>query len=476
MVGPLALASAVRLAHLVEERAVSSRELLRLYLDRVERLNPALNAVVTLEAERAEAEAFAADQATARGESTGPLHGLPFTVKDAIEVGGVRSTGGSASLRDHVPGADAPAVGRLRAAGAVVFGKTNCPAWSSDIQTFNDLFGTTNNPWDARLTPGGSSGGAAAAVAAGMTAFDLGSDIGGSVRIPADFCGVCAHKPSFGLVSQLGYLDRVGGGTTGTDLNVFGPLARHPGDLELLLGVLAGPDPADSPAWNVQLPPPRHRDLAGYRVGLWLDDPGCRVDGPVLDCLESAAEALARAGATVSRRHPALSLTEMEELFTSLLLPAVSPSVAGPAGRAVAGNHRDWLELKVRQARVRRVWADWFGAFDALLCPVVPMLPFPHDHHGDMADRYVTIAGEACPLSATLAWTGLVGLAGLPSTVVPVGRVPGPTGTEVPVGVQVVGPYLEDRSAIFLAGRLSELTGGVTAPPSVVVGRSDPDL
>ncbi len=298
--------AASRLAAAIRDRTISSRELLDLYVHRVERINPSINAVVTLDVERATEAAHAADDATvaaAGPDELGSLHGLPITVKDAIETAGIRSTGGATELTDHVPEVDAPAVARLRGAGAIVFGKTNAPRWSGDIQTFNDVFGTTNNPWDRTRTPGGSSGGAAAAVAAGLTSFELGTDIGGSVRIPSHFCGVFGHKPSYGVVSQRGYLDHVGGGVIDADINVFGPMARSAADLDLLLGVLAGPDRELATAWRLELPPPRHDDLGSYRVGLWLDDPVGEVATEMGDVLSAAADALGR-GWGASRGDP----------------------------------------------------------------------------------------------------------------------------------------------------------------------------
>lgn len=464
----ICLEPAYRLGAMIGRMQISSRELLELFLARVERINPVVNAVVTLDAERAFEAAARADEATAAGQPSGPLHGLPVTVKDAIEVAGVRSTGGSRRLAGHVPAADAPVVDRLRAAGAVIFGKTNVPEWSADIQTYNELFGTTNNPWDPTRTPGGSSGGAAAAVATGMTSFETGTDIGGSIRNPSSFCGICGHKPSYGIVSQRGYLDRVGGGGTDSDINVFGPLARSVEDLDTLLGVIAGPDAEDAPAWRLALPRPRHDDLREYRVGLWLDDPACPVDTDALDLLTAAASTLARAGARVSDAHPALDFAGMEQLFTSLLLPAISRSVEAPVGEAIAGNHRDWLALDETRAGVRRTWAGWFEDFDVLLCPVMPMLPFLHDHRADISERTLVINGETRSHAGTLAWAGLIGIAYLPSTVVPVGRTP----SGLPVGVQVVGPYLEDRSALFVAARLAELTGGYVPPPLAAGGGS----
>src|SRR5215471_644311 len=289
----LATATARQLADELRARRVSSRELLDTYLERIDRLDTHVNAVVTLDRERAYAAAARADDATVRGDWLGPLHGLPITIKDAIEVEGVRSTGGASELTDHVPTVDAPSVARLKRAGAIVFGKTNVPRWSGDLQTFNDLFGTTNNPWSLDRIPGGSSGGPAAAVACGFTAFELGTDIGGSIRIPAHCCGVFGLKPSYGVISQRGYLDHVGGGRTDADINVFGPLARSAEDLDLLLGVLAGPDPERALAWRLELPAPRHAAAAEFRVGIWLDEPACPVDRDELALMRHAVDRLA---------------------------------------------------------------------------------------------------------------------------------------------------------------------------------------
>ena len=248
--------SATRLEAAIRSRELSSWELLTAYQRRVAALNPRINAIVTLDYPRAQEAAARADEAAARGQWLGPLHGLPFTVKDAIETAGLRSTGGAPELASHVPTTDAPAVSRLSSAGGILFGKTNAPRWSADIQTHNDLFGVTRNPWDLDRTTGGSSGGAAAAVASGMTGFELGTDIGGSIRLPSSFCGVYGHKPSYGIISQRGYLDHAGGGTTDADVNVFGPIARSVEDLELLFGVLAAPDAEDAAAWRLDVPPP----------------------------------------------------------------------------------------------------------------------------------------------------------------------------------------------------------------------------
>ena len=458
----LCFRTAGELARAIAAKEVSSRELLDVFVSRVERLDATVHAVITLDLERAEAAADAADAATARGEPGGALHGLPVTIKDAIETAGIRSTGGAVELLDHVPKQDAPAVARLRAAGAIVFAKTNLPRWSGDIQTFNEMFGTTNNPWDLTRTPGGSSGGAAAAVACGLTSFELGTDIGGSVRAPSHFTGIFGLKTSYGLVSQRGYLDGVGGGVTDADINVFGPMARSADDLALLLDILAGPEPERASAWSATPPRSTFRSLDGVRLALWLDDPYCRIDRRYAEVLSAMAERLAASGAYVVEARPPVTMAEQVGLFNSLIVPAVSPSMPDPIAEVAAGSHREWLRLQSARARVQRVWAEWFaGGFDALLCPVTPTAAFPHQQDGDFRSRTTLINGESRPYADNISWAGLIGVIGLPSAVPPLRR----TSAGLPVGVQVVAPYLRDHDAIRLAGLIAEAAGGGYVPP-----------
>jgi amidase len=453
--------SAVRQAQAVRAKELSSRELLASYLDRIDQLGQPVNAVVTLDAERGFAAAARADEAIVRGENLGPLHGLPVTIKDAIEVRGMRSTGGATELTGHVPAANAPVIDRLEAAGAFVFGKTNVPRWSGDIQTFNELFGTTNNPWDLGRTPGGSSGGPAAAVVCGFTSFEIGTDIGGSVRTPAHFCGAFGLKPSYGVISQRGYLDHVGGGTTDADINVFGPITRSADDLALLLGVLGGPDDDRALAWRLDLPAPRHADLHAPRIGVWLDDPDCPTDRGQLAVLRAAVDRLADAGAQVEEAHPPVSLTEQRDLFFQLISAAVAPSQPAEVGEVMGGTHLAWLAADARRAAARRTWATWFEHFDALLCPVMPTAAFPHDRDGGFGERTLVIDGRPRPHVELVTWTGIIGVVGLPSAVPPVGRTAG----GLPVGLQVVAPFLRDHEAVWLAGRLAEVSGGGYVPP-----------
>ena len=461
----LALASAGEQAAAIAAKQVSSRELLDLFLARVERFDEPVHAVVTLDVERAQAASAAADEATARGDSFGPLHGLPITIKDAIETEGIRSTGGAVELKDHVPAADAPAVARLKSAGAIVFGKTNLPRWSGDLQSYNELFGTTNNPWDLTRGPGGSSGGPAAAVACGLTSFELGTDIGGSVRIPSHFCGTFGLKPSYGVVPQRGYLDRVGGGITDPDINVFGPMARSAADLDLLLGVLAGPPPEQEPAWRIELPAPRHQSLSGLRIAVLFEEPSsCPTDRSYLDVLRATADRLADAGAKVEEASLPVPMPDQYLMFNNLILPAIAPSLGEEVGRAVSPSQYDWLRLQDERALMQRAWARWFAeGVDAFLCPVTPTPPFPHNHEGELMTRTMEVNGETRSYVENTTWTGLIGVVGLPSAVPPLPR----TADNLPVGIQVVTPYLHDRTAVRLAALIAEASGGGYEPPPI---------
>ncbi len=447
-------------ASAIRERTLGSEELLDLFLARIERVNPSVNAVCTLLGERARVRCWEADSATANGENWGPLHGLPITIKDAIATAGMRSTGGSRALQNHIPETDAPAVAALKAAGAVVFGKTNLPEWSGDWQSFNEMFGTTNNPWDLTRTPGGSSGGAAAAVACGMTSFELGTDIGGSVRVPSAFCGVWGHKPSFGIIPTLGYLDEPNGGGTESDVNTFGPIARSAADLRLLLDVLAGPTADRADAWRVDLPEPTVTSPGGLRVAAWFDEPELEVDAGMAAVLHRAADALQAAGAIVDRQaRPDVDVSSTWRLGARLIGAALS--VGDDADRGLT--HRDWLFMHRRRARLRLVWAEFFHSFDVLLCPVTLVPAFEHLQQGLWSDRVIEVNGRQRSYTEMEGWPALIGGVYLPSTAAPVGR----TDAGLPVGVQVVAPFLHDRTAIQVASWLGELAGGYHVPPAV---------
>jgi amidase len=324
------------------------------------------------------------------------------------------------------------------------------------VQSFNDIFGQTNNPWNVDRVPGGSSGGAGAAVAAGFTSFELGTDIGGSVRIPSHWNGVFGLKPSFGVIPQRGYLDHPEGGTTDADVNVFGPIARSADDLELLLGVLAGPEPERAPAWRLELPPAQGSSLGDYRIGVWFDEPSCPLARDYRAVLQATVDRMADAGAKLEEAHPPVEFTAQVQLFSALIGAAMSPSLPEDIGQPLAGSHLDWLRRDIARARLRRTWAEWFETYDILLCPVTPSAALPHDHT-EFGSRKMTIDGVERSYFDNVAWTGLIGVVGLPSAVPPIGR----TAEGLPVGVQCVAPFLRDRDAVQLA----RLIGEYTSPP-----------
>ncbi|GAB3434931.1 amidase family protein [Actinophytocola sediminis] len=436
----IASAGARELARAVATRSVSSRELLDHYLDRI--AVSALNAVVTLDTERAMAEAAAADEATARGAARGPLHGVPITVKDAIATGGLRTTGGSPELAGHVPAEDAPAVARLRAAGAIVLGKTNLPTWCGDIQTYNEVFGTTANPWDPGRTPGGSSGGSASAVAAGLSGLDLASDIAGSIRIPAHFCGVYGLKPSVGVVPGEGYIDHVGGGAVPPDGNVLGPISRRAEDLALVLDVLT------------DLPRPASRTLPEFRVAAWLDDPACPVGTQTAGVLGRLVDTLTSSGVRVEHTAPPVAFTDLWQLHLDMVLAAVAYNLPADGVPPATATHRGWLARAEDRAVARAAFRRWFADHDVLLCPVTAMPAFPHDQDGDIGTRSVLVDGRRRPHMSTIGWCGLISVLGLPSVVLPAGL----TEDGLPVGVQVVAPHRHDHVAVAFARLAAEVT------------------
>jgi amidase len=478
VVGDPAFLPASELVARLRSGEIGSAELLERYLSRIEALNASVNAVVTVDSERARRDAHRADEAVARGEPLGPLHGVPMTIKDSIETEGMRTTSGAPELANHVPVADAPAVARLRAAGAVIFGKTNLPTYAGDVQTFNPLFGTTNNPWDPRRSSGGSSGGAAAAVAAGLTALELGSDIAGSIRNPAHYCGVFGHKPSHGIVPTRGHIPGRPGSLSGHDLTVLGPLARSAHDLELCLDVVAGPLPEEAKGWSLRLPPARASSAAGYRVAAWLDDPFCAIDADVLEVLGPAlrtafpeADEAARPDFGLEESHRvfrtlqrgALSTGFSDEEFAKLQDAAAPPRAderpVTAYARDVTITHRAWLQANEQRARLRAAWADFFTEYDVLVCPVVPTAALPHDQ---VDPRRITVNGQERPYWDQLVWAGLATVARLPATVVPVGL----SKEGLPVGLQVIGPYLEDRTTIDVARRMAHEVAGFRPPPT----------
>ena len=473
----LAYASSSDLADAIRRRQVSSREALEVFLARIASLDKTVNSVVTIDAERARAEADEADRLLARGEARGPLHGVPMTIKDSLQTRGMRTTSGAPELANFVPQEDAWPVARVREAGAVIFGKTNLPIYAGDLQSYNAVFGTTNNPYDVTRTPGGSSGGSAAALACGFTPLEIGSDIGGSIRLPSHMSGVVGHKPSYGIVPAHGQIPGPPGTLTLADLAVVGPMARTVEDLELGLAIMAGPNRWEKPAWRLELPPPRRQKLADYRIAAWLDDPTCRVEPDVKALLENAARQLMDGGAALdTEARPDFSLEKIAGVFSALLQAALAGGTSrdrieayaastedtplANTRRLLALRHRDWLSHNERRLQMRKRWEAFFERWDIMLLPVMPCPAIPHDHSEPQAARLAWVGGEQRPYWELVTWMAPAGACYLPATVVPVGRL----NNGLPVGIQIVGPYLHDHTTLDVAKRLLAMVGGCPRP------------
>jgi amidase len=477
--------TAVELSAALAAKKVSAVELTQDTISRIERHDAKINAICVRDFERGLDSARAADAARARGE-TSPLLGIPMTVKESFNVAGLPTTWGFPAQKDFIPPEDALAISRVKAAGAVLLGKTNVPLGLGDWQSCNDIYGTTNNPYNLGRTPGGSSGGSSAALAAGYGALSLGSDLGGSLRVPAFHCGIYAHKPTFALAPSRGQLPPPFPPLPSDfDLAVIGPMARSAADLTLLLDVIAGPDPLESgTAYTLALPPARHDALKDFRVLLIDSHPLLPIDAAVRAAIDTLATNLGKAGVTVKRESPllpdfAVSSRLYMRILMSLLaasfapddyagakaaaenLPPEDTSLAAERLRGVALSHRDWVIADRRRAVLKAQWRALFGKFDAVICPVSPTPAYPHDHSPEQEKRHINIDGKDFAYADQLAWPGIATLPGLPATAIPIGLAP----DGLPVGVQIVGPMLEDRTPLKLAELIEREFGGFIPPP-----------
>ena len=463
---------------------VSAIELAQDAIARIERHDKLINAVCVRDFDRALAAARQADKARASG-STGPLLGVPMTVKESFQVAGLPTNWGVPALRDFVSDTDALAVARVKAAGAVVLGKTNVPFALGDMQTYNDIYGTTGNPWDPARTCGGSSGGSAAALAAGYGALSLGSDIGGSLRNPAHYCGIYAHKPTLGLLPLRGHtpppLPQV---PIDNDLAVIGPMARSAADLALLLDVVAQPEELTTGlAYRLSLPAPRHARLAGHRVLVLDAHPLLPTSASVRTAIEEFATKLVDSGVTVMRHSPLLpDLAEAARLYMRMLMselgagfpPKIYDGIRDKAARLAADDHsleaertrgavlsrRDWVQDNTERALHRQHWRELFTEFDVVVCPVMPTPAYPHDHSA-MSSRRITIDGAGHHYLDQMALAGIATLPGLPATALPIGH----SSDGLPIGIQAIGPMYSDRTTIRFAGLAEREFGGFTPPP-----------
>jgi amidase len=477
--------SAVDLSAALNAKQVSSVELTKDAISRIERHDGKINAICVRDFDRALAAAREADAAIGRGE-TKPLLGLPIAIKESFNIAGLPTTWGYPPQKNFKPVEDALAVTRIKDSGGVILGKTNVPVGLADWQSYNDIYGTTNNPFDLGRTPGGSSGGSSASLAAGYCALATGSDIGGSLRVPAFHCGVFAHKPTIGLCAARGEtpppfpaLPRP------DDLAVIGPMARTAADLSLLLDVMAGPDPLEGGvAYRLELPAARHQTLRDFKVLIIDSHPVLPTDEDVRGSIEKLAAGLTRAGVAVARESPLLpDFAETSRLYMRMLLGFLgsffSPDVyaGAQAGvsqlspdnrslgaerlRGIVTSHRNWVLDAGARLGLRAQWRALFRNFDAVICPIMPTPAYPHDHTPDQDLRRIQIDGKDYPYSDQLAWPGIATLPGLPATAVPLGL----SKQGLPLGVQIVGPFLEDRTPLKLAELIEQEFGGFVPPP-----------
>lgn len=457
----------------LKAKEVSAVELLKLALARHEQTHARLNIVVAADLERALEAAKAADDLRAKGAG-GPLTGLPMTIKDTLDVIGMPASSGVEALRRR-KAEDARAVALARQAGAVIWGKTNVPVMAADWQSFNALYGTSNNPWDPSRTPGGSSGGAAAALAAGVTPLEIGSDIGGSLRVPASFCGIFSHKPTWGLVSQVGHVPPAPGSHAERDLNVVGPMARSARDLRLLMSILTEGVPAKAEV----------ADPARLKLGLWLD--GFPLDAEVRAVIEDLGRRLEQAGAEVRPISAPVPLDQLMSAYQVLLGSLVAldmPGKAqarmrrlrGPAAlalkmgadprswagsvRAYAATHAEWIAADEVRARLRHTAEEAFASFDAIIAPVTPVTAFPHDHRPFQTRRLKLSDRSQIPYSSMLNWIALATACHLPVTTIPAGLASG-----LPVGAQIIGPHGSDSRTLAIAQAIDENFAGFIPPP-----------
>jgi len=477
-----AFASAAEMADAIRGKAISASELLDLTLQRIDLHNSKLNAIVWQDRQQAMARAKEADAALARGDASGPLHGVPVTIKESFAYRGSPNTWGLPPLAQVQSPRTAIAVQRLESAGAIVIGKTNVPVMLGDWQSYNPIYGTTNNPWDLTRTAGGSTGGGAAAVAAGLGALTIGSDLSGSIRIPAHFCGVYGHKPSLELVSTAGFQPGPWDGSPGypMDLSVVGPLSRTARDLALALDVLGGGDADAARAWTWRLPAPRQTSLKNFRVGYLLDDDAAPIASDVAAVYEKALEEVKRAGATLERGwprgiDPRAQMSTFGYLLGALITADMNPDQRERARARAAAHPQDvfaaaavepharWLHETQRRLACRARWQEYFETHDVFLAPTAFTAAFPHDHSEPIGNRTIdTPAGKQPYADRMPYWISAASLAGLPATVAPVGR----TERGLPVGLQIIAPMWEDGTSIEFAALLSDLIGGFTAPPA----------
>lgn len=470
------------LGRMLRSGKISSSELLQECLTQYARHNGAINAVIHTEVERAKKLAAAADRRLRRGQALSPLDGVPMTMKESFDWAGTPSTWGDPALKDNRPSLTAVAVQRMLDAGAVAYGKTNVPLALADWQSFNAVYGTTNNPWDVTRTPGGSSGGAAAALATGMIALELGSDIGASIRNPAHYCGVYGHKPTYGVVPYRGHL--MPGSVSISDITVAGPMARSAKDLSLMMRIVAGTEGIEARGLRVDLPKAPQKSLKDFRVAIKLNSSVSEVDQSLQHLLQKLGQFLARKVKRLSfEAAPALDDAEAYENYITLLrstatkrmsadeiaaaarkaeqLPVDDKGYVAMMTRAFGLSHGAWLKANERRHQMAQVWDAFFEDWDVLLCPTAASAAWPHDHVGERHERLIPVNGKMVSTIDQRFWAGYSGNFYLPSTVAPMGL----TEQGLPCGVQIITRAYGDYTSIRFAELLEQEYTSFQPPP-----------
>jgi amidase len=457
----IVFSSTAQLAAAIRAGDVSAVEVLEAHLAQIERFNPALNAVVTLDADGARERARAADAALARGENSGPLHGVPFTLKDALATAGMRTTTGFPPFADHVPQEDSTVAARLKSAGGVLIGKTNVATMLADFQTNNPIFGRTNNPWNVERTPGGSSGGAAAALAAGMTPFEIGTDLSGSIRIPAHFCGLFGLKPTEQRVSLEGMIPGLPPPRSVRIMSCIGPLARTAEDLAVLYRIIAGPDGRDTDVQPVPIDSAPVLDLSQLRIAFAPTFPGIPVAAEIRQAIEQLARQLDRAGAIVeAARLPELDFSQ--ELSSAGALIGMITGAFQPDEHTPPTTLADYLTALHQRDQSMLIWERFFDQWDALLCPVSMVTAFPHCETGSP----LSVDRQDITYWMVSAHSTIFNYTGHPAVVLPYTL----DRDGLPLGVQVVGKRWGDSRLLSIAHALTAVTGAFRRPPGYELG------
>jgi amidase len=449
--------STTQLATAIREGHVSASEVLEAHLEQIATHNPALNAVVTLDAEQARKQARKADEDLARGEVYGPLHGVPFTLKDAHATAGIRTTTGFPPLADHVPQEDSPIVARLKAAGGNLMGKTNVHMMLADpAQSINPIFGCTKNPWNIERTPGGSGGGAAAALAAGMTPFEIGTDLSGSIRIPAHFCGVFGLKPTEQRVPLTGLIPGLPGPRPVRIMSSVGPMARTVEDLALLFGIIAGPDGYDTDVAPVPVEEMPQLELNRLRIAFAPSFPSFPVAAEIREAVEEFAGRLSAQGALVEEG--ALPKVDFpQELASAGALISMMMGAFQPEEQKGPTTLAQYLEALHRRDESIAVWEQFFGKWDVLLCPPSMMTAFPHCEPG----APLSVDGQEVSYWMVSAHSALFNYTGHPAVVLPYKL----DRNGLPIGVQLVGKRWNEPRLLAIAKALVPVIGGFRKPP-----------